>query len=704
MAWENSVDRLILAQVHLAEKGELRLPQVRSLLQDLQNLGAERVQTAYHWGYAKTLLGLEGEVPKAGSVAARWYLFGKLRGHDRRGERNWVAELIQDPGQLMDLLSEPEIAASCLPVVMRCLFGSGDLELAVRAIEYLASTMDGDNAELLVDASLSDLLSRIEGTLRQHRCDSCGEVLRRCMALPAFENLPSDVRARYHRALGQYHLQCGEFDSAIKDFDQALPFAAENSRLESSIHALAVLGHLRLHEFEELAVHPERSNRDAGTQALEHGLRDPEHAVPEAWFSKGILSYEVGDYGEACEAFEQAMRSSRRVAGRDNILLQRCRFYLGAGLLTQGDAEESMRAQRLIDDALEEIHPDLETCYAVHEALKKADRRLALKFLDAIEIERGTAPDQLLIIALEYQGLGEADPASTAARRVLEVAVDLDQRVEAMRVLLTCNNMRGDREAARQVFEEIRDLLLQRGAFEDLESLLLNEGFVGQALDHLEIKCELVALYEEMEEREAEKATLQSAIARALRARKDVDSMQEAFAILKEVEIRFPELARDELEALSKLLDLQDAAPVDLEEGAARIQVLSKELGRKPRILVVGGNERQRRHHPRFHELAKSWAFDGEWLMANYTSPQKLVNAIGERLKSGVDLLILLHWNRHETTEPALVLARKHDVAARTVHYAGFTSLQVSLTEMLGRLGHTEAPEAVASGGKGRKK
>jgi hypothetical protein len=133
---------------------------------------------------------------------------------------------------------------------------------------------------------------------------------------------------------------------------------------------------------------------------------------------------------------------------------------------------------------------------------------------------------------------------------------------------------------------------------------------------------------------------------------------------------------------------------------------LTAQLGHRPRILVVGGNERQRRHHPRFHELAESWKFDGEWLMANYTSPQKLVNNIGERLKGGVDLLILLHWNRHETTEPALEIARKHSVPARTVHYAGFTSLQVSLTEMLGKLaqGGADEPVAVTSGGSGRGK
>ncbi len=277
------------------------------------------------------------------------------------------------------------------------------------------------------------------------------------------------------------------------------------------------------------------------------------------------------------------------------------------------------------------------------------------------------------------------------ARRVLEVAVNLDQRIEAMRVLLNANNMKGDKTGAHKVFEEIRDLLSQRGAFAELETLLKNEEFVGQALDHLEIKCELAALYEEMEDREHDKAFLQSGIARSLRARKDEESLQQAYAILQEVSISFPDMVKEDLENLGKLMELANAEPADPSSGTALTKTAAKKLGHRPLVLVVGGNERQRRHHPRFEKLADEWGFDGEWLMANYTSPQKLVNTIGERLKSGVDLLVLLHWNRHETTEPALELARSAGVLARTVHYVGFTSLQVSVSDLMSNLGKGKA-------------
>ena len=165
-----------------------------------------------------------------------------------------------------------------------------------------------------------------------------------------------------------------------------------------------------------------------------------------------------------------------------------------------------------------------------------------------------------------------------------------------------------------------------------------------------------------------------------------VESLQQAHGLLQEVSCIYPEMARDDLGQIEKLLELNDATPVNGDAGAKAVAALAEQIGRTPRVLVVGGNERQRRHHPRFEQLGTDWGFEGEWLMTNYTSPQKVVGQISDRLKNGIDMLVLLHWNRHETTEPALDQARKLSVPARTVHYAGFTSLQVALGEMLEKM------------------
>jgi hypothetical protein len=339
-----------------------------------------------------------------------------------------------------------------------------------------------------------------------------------------------------------------------------------------------------------------------------------------------------------------------------------------------------------MEKALDTVQPDLESFYFVHEALKKLDRKLALRFLDRVDVGRGTAVDQLLFVALEYVALGEAKPAQSAAERVLAIAVDLDQRLDAMRVMLTAHNMLGERDQAKDWYAQIRDLLLQRGAFTQLEKVLRDDAFSGMALDHLEVKVELANLYEEMEGKDYDRAQLQIAIARSLRARKEVEALQQALGLLQEVALQHPELAKEDLEAVERLLEHQDGAAIDPDAGRAATAALQKQLGHAVRVLVVGGNERQRRHHPKFVELAERWGFEGEWLETNYTSPQRIVGQISDRLRSGLDILVLLHWNRHETTEPAHELARKAGVPARTVHYAGFTSLQVSLAELLQKL------------------
>lgn len=696
MAWEIALDRLILQQVHQAEKGAVRPEDVRQQILDLQRIDPTRAETAFHLGYARALLGQDMPEPAGDAAVRRWYLFGRLRGHDRSGEQNWVADLLNDPTTLMDLLNDPRIAAQCLPVVMRTLFWCGDLMSAVQALEYLATRAGDPQRDLLVDAALTDLLSRLEVREDKENEEPTGAILEKCVHLDSFGRLPADIRARYHRALGARQLAASDFDQALASLHTAAELAAGTPRLASSIAALAALASLRLHDLAELEPRPERPNREQTISLLRH-CDDPDgQAVPQALFARGILAYEVGDFVAAQGYFDKCLLALRRRAGRDLPLVHRTRFFLAASILASGNRDDASRALRLMDQALEHTRPDLESFYPVHEALKTLDRRIALKFLDAVEVGRGTAPDQLLFVALEYLSLAEAEPAAAAGHRVLQVAVDLDQRIEAMRVLLTARNMQGDRGGARQVFLEMRDLLMQRGAFAELENLLKNEEAVGQALDHVEVKCELVALYDEMEGREFDRASLQTAIARSLRARKDVDALREAFGLLKEVEIHFPDLARDDLEAIGKLLALSDAEPVDPRSGPALVEAASKRLGHPPRVLVVGGNERQRRHHPRFTDLATEWRFSGEWLMANYTSPHKVVNAIQERLSAGLDLLLLLHWNRHETTEPALELARKAGIAARTVHYAGFTSLQVSLLDALTKLGQSEVSAAAA--------
>jgi tetratricopeptide (TPR) repeat protein len=700
MGWETALDRLLLQQVHLAEKGDQKPDTVCQQVHEYVQL-ASGPGSSYLRGYTRALLGAEFDETSVDASARRWELFGLLRAYDRKGDREHIAETLQDPQALLDLLVDPEVAANVLPLVVRSLFWSGDLKLAVRAIQYLAAEPGAAELETIVDAAVTDLLGRLETRVDSDDQESTASILGKILGMTGFERLPPDVRAGYHRALAERLLAASEWTMAIEAAERAETLAANHPLLASSAAMIAALGELRQHDVLTCEPRQQRPERDAALSRLQHVAEEPKHAVPEAVYLRSLLAYEAGDLQAASRGFEQAIAGLRRLEGRDVKLRDRARFFQAAALLAAGDSAEATRALRLMEQALESVTPDLESFYSVHEALKKHDRKLALRFLDAVDVGRGTSPDQLLFVSLEYLSLGEAQPALTAARRVLEVAVDLDQRLEALRVQLTANNMLGERDHARESFSEIRDLLHQRGKFEVLERLLHDEGFVGQALDHVEIKVELAAVYEEMEGRDYDRAALLVAIARSLRARKDAESLQQAQGLLEEVAIGFPELAKEDLAAVEKLLALDQQEAGGGEGAREAAATLTRSLGRKPRVLVVGGNERQRRHHPRLEKLASEWGLDTEWLMTNYTSPQKVVGTIGDRLRNGLDVLLLLHWNRHETTEPALELARTAGVPARTVHYAGFTSLQVALGEQLQRIA-TTAPVAAAAGGKGR--
>lgn len=695
MAWEGPLDRLLLRQIHLAENGEAKSSEVREEIVDLLDLSGKRPQSYFHVGYAGTLLGLKWRDDTldsvANPVAARWFTFGKLRAHDRRGERSWVSELCEDPQVLADLLREPVIAAQCLPIVVRNFFWSGALDRAAATLELLAYEIvqgeDGiESQRMLLEAGLSDLISRIE-----KRADEIDEetdtrsILSRCVQIPGFDELMPALRARYQRALAKVYLASGEWDEVERCVQDALDHVPNTGRLASSVMCVGALGRMRAHQLHDLVPEPNRADREDALELLNEALADEQRADPDAYYARGVLSYECSRFEGSCDDFDRALKLCRGAPNADDALLARARFYLGAGLLASGAKDEGRRAARLVAQALDTVQPDLETFYRVHDALKEVDRQAALRFLDRIDVGRGASPEQLLIVALEYQSLGEATAAERASERVLKIATDLDQRVEALKVVLTARNMRGEDEAARDAFYEIRDLYLRRGKFEELEALLKDEALVGQALDHIEIKNELIDLFDEMEDHDEERVALQLAVARSFRAHKEVDQLKQALMLLREVEVRYPELAKEDLETVQKLLVLAGANEAEVTEEQAIIDRLTATLGRPPRVLVVGGNERQRKHHPKFDGLKREWGIDGEWLMANYTSPQRLVNQIGERIQGDLDFLVLLHWNRHETTEPSLELARKAGVTARTVYYAGFTSLRIALVEMFSR-------------------
>ena len=721
MAWESALDRLILRQVHLAEKKEVRPLEVQRILKDLLELGRgeERPRMAFHAGYAQAYLGVQ--VPERlldldrNPSARRWYLFGQLRAHDKKGEKEWIAGFLEDRQVLYDLLREPGIAWGLLPLLMRTYFWEGDLEGAVSALEFLSLAVgeaeDSMGTAELVQAALTDLLTRVERRKEPEEGLSNREILRRCRAVAGYEDLPAEVKARFELAQGRSYLEACEWKEAESRFRKAVDLDPQVPRLASLARTHLAWAVMEARNTGEVRPDPERRNRGEVLEILDEACRDTQKGAFEAFYTRGILLYEAGEYLEAKKDFDAALSLSRRGQEQDPETTASLRFHLAASILAGGHTAEARKAAHLMGQALDRVRPDLNTFYAVHEALKAIDRDVALKFLDSVEVKRGTSPDNLLLVALEYMALGEAEPARSAASRVLQVAASLDQRIEALKVRLMAANMTGRAGEAREAYESLRDLLEKRGRFEDLEKILLDEDLVGQALDHIEIKCELIDIYEEMEGREADRARLQLAVARSLKAKKSVEDLKSSLAILRELELSFPDLAKEELDLVRGLLELgREEGEEEARRGDPRkvMEGLARALGRPPFFLVIGGNERQRKHVERFEALKAEWGFQGEWIMANYTSPQRPVKALENHLKKDeMDGLLLLHWNRHETTEPALALARSWKKPARTLYYAGFTSLREALSLMaeqtLSGLGAGQKEEKGGGRTKGRR-
>jgi hypothetical protein len=437
MGWETALDRLLLQQVHFAEKGEQKPDVVRQQLLDYWQCAGPRGGACFLLGYAATLLGIELPAPGTDANGRRWALFGTVRAYDRKGERERIAATVGDPQSLLDLLTDPAIAGNVLPLVVRSLFWSGDLKLAVRAIQYLAAEPGTGELEAIVDAAVTDLLARLETRIDSDDQESTASILGKILGMAGFDRLPGDVRSRYHRALGERLLAASEWRLAIEAAERAEALAKDQPLLASAAAVIGALAELRQHDIVIVEPREQRAEREAAMARLVHVAEEPEQACPEAVYLRSLLAYEIGDLPAAARGFERALVGLRRLEGRDVQLRDRARFYQASALLLAGDGAEHSRALRLMEQALSTVKPDLESFYSVHEALKKLDRKLSLRFLDAVDIGRGTSSDQLLFVALEYQALGEAPQALFAARRVLEVAIDLHQRVAALRVVVT---------------------------------------------------------------------------------------------------------------------------------------------------------------------------------------------------------------------------------------------------------------------------
>ncbi|MFT4512286.1 MAG: hypothetical protein ACI91B_000975, partial [Planctomycetota bacterium] len=189
MGWETALDRLLMQQIHIAEKDKTKTEQVQRQLLDYGEVAAGRPGMSFLLGYASALLNIELPVVCTEERSRRWRLFGKVRAYDRRGDRERIAATLEDPQMLLDLLGDPMVAGNALPMVVRSLFWSGDIKLAVRAIQYLAAEPDSSELETIVDAAVTDLLTRLETRVDADDQESTASILGKILGMSGFDRL-----------------------------------------------------------------------------------------------------------------------------------------------------------------------------------------------------------------------------------------------------------------------------------------------------------------------------------------------------------------------------------------------------------------------------------------------------------------------------------------------------------------------------------
>ncbi|MEW6747056.1 MAG: hypothetical protein AB1486_30335 [Planctomycetota bacterium] len=687
MGWEGALDRLVLQQIDNAARGVARPEEVRDLVNELLQLAPERARSYYHLGLAGVLLDaslFEHRPQEFDPALRRWFTFGRLMALARRRAHARVVEMLHTP-ECIELLEEPEIARTVVPIVLRTAFEDGDLDLVVTALEKLVGGR-GEHHDAFREA-LAEILRRVERSRDRADEEALKSLLVRCRDLPSFASMPGDVRAPIHRAIGRILQHSGEWEQARQEFSNCLRITGEGHTLASVLHFDLAACYLEVRGVPDLEPDPDREDSSEAIRHLDMATADPRFASFNAYFARGVLRYEKEDFAHAASDFERALDKIQSYRNPLPVTLARIRYYLAVSLFGSGREEDYPKAARLIDQAIERVSPDLADFHRVHDKLHATDREVALRFLDAIDVGREESGSQLLGLAREYLDLGEPERALKTADRAVALPAATDERVDALKLKLRATTILGSREAAHDAFLDLREHLLSHGRFQELERILRDEGESGLALDHFTRQGELNDVLQLMEGRTPDRVEAMLSLARHLRGDNDALSAALAVALLEEAAVYSPERVSSDLEEARKLAEhlrvvpLTDSVARELADRARRL------LGHDPRLVVIGGNEAQRRKLDSFEEFKDHLGIEAEWWFADAAHPQRPLDLVKERLRgSRVDGVILLQWNRLDTAVPTRHLCRSHKVACRQLTYVGFMSLKMAIADLLEKI------------------
>jgi tetratricopeptide (TPR) repeat protein len=677
MAWETPLDRVVLKEIDLSGYSPVRQHEAGTMVQALVRLNPSRPESYFALGYANGSHGIALEAYKPEELQgaeAVWFKFGQTLGklrHPKEGE---------EKPDIRALLSEPIVAKEILPILLRQSLGNGDLEEAVNTLEAVLANgaPDGETAELL-RGTLSEVLRRAERPGENFDPTAVQSLLQRCMGLQGFDSLPPEIRAPFHRALGKLKQHLEQFSEASDHFKKALEVAGEGHTLASVLHFDLAACALGLRGVPDLEPQQDRKGSEEALAHLDQATADARSASFNAFFTRGILRFERGMNAEAAQDFQDALQRIEQYRNPLPVTLARIRFFLALSLLREGKPEMQEEASRQLETALERLRPGPDQLKELLPLLEEKSPRAAARLLSRVDIAHMSDPKQLLEMGKHFQRLGDTDSALKIAEQCLEHSEDLVVRKDALLIELRAFNMAGERENAADALYDLRDVCYQSGDLAFWEKVIFDDDRVGQALDRARVLSERAELLTRMRGREKERNDVIRQLADLYLSRAEPGWKLVGLRLLKDAYREHP----DAFEA--DLKKAQAEAPKDERPDDRSSADKAKEaLGRRPTIMVIGGDEHQTRGEDDLATLGSEWGFDGDWWPTDYVNPDRVLDKLQEHLNSRQpDGLLLLHWNREELVRELRKLAKTYRVATRFVIYVGPQSLRAGVADLM---------------------
>lgn len=724
MPWKNEVDRLVNRCILDAVKGgEQESERARAAVTDLLALAPNRVETHFHLGTADEVLG-EGaaQLPASEGPATRWRFLGRLDSCARRGDRDRVRAMMEDPAFEASLATAEGRVA--LRAVGRLLLRDGEDERAFGYYLKHLKAVDDEGSRRDADFLLEEALRRAERYERGERNEDLAlERLQRAARFAEEGGLDARSGAKVDRKVGRLHQLAGRWDEAVACYRRALKHLPVDDPYRSVLVGDLALSTLGVRGTLDLLPQAEREGRDEARQLLEEGLSEGEGRSYNAIYTLGVLHYESGAYEAAARCFAEADQLMRENRAKARIVHARSRFFLGHCLLEQGvEGEELETACRYIrKDAgpssldpeqkdpvfarLDEVAPDSrprgrgegrgddrgesrrdgrgedrdsEGGRGRGRGRRGRGRRdeSADAPAPAAATTGGPLADARRLLEQEDPSEEDLHEALHLVDQVFKARPDFDSWFDAYRTRLEALVALNEREEALRTYERFRSKLYQRAVYDRIESLLVNpEGPVASLMDEVAYHRELVDLYEVMPGRDEKFVEHCIACAENCLERGEAADVLCALNMLQEAAHRDADEVGELLERARKAAKAKGvvAAP-SAENCSAKLKAIDAPVN----ILVVGGDEGRKPHARSFDEAARRLGLDGSWIFTGSVPPNKSLEEIDEAAEEAS--AILLH-DRVDAELRAEVhkIGEDLDILVREMPWVGVRGVQEEL-------------------------